>query len=489
MDLRRAQTQSPLLSSKKGGALSAMSKDIDGLKELFFGSYFNILLVAVPFAFASYYAGWSPQLVFACNFLAMIPLASILGQSTECCASHLGDIAGGLLNATFGNAVEIVVMVMALIQARSFSDDIDKQNGLLTVVQTSLIGSVFSNSLLVLGASFLAHGMYHKEGSFNVAACSANMTLMLVSAFVMMLPAPFSRRNDALMVSRVSAVILMIMYLCLLYFELFTHRDILEASHAHQPSPLPQPRQKALSAPVFSDNEKPAFLAAQRRSSETNLCIDILSEKVYGKDSEISNNGLDENLLKNEEKSLSNSQPKTSEELYQRTEDEEESDNDDELELSLPVAVFCLLFATLMLSMLSDYLVDAIEPMADALGISEAFIGIILIPIVGNAVEQLTAVRMAIKNKMDISLSIAIGSATQVSMFAVPTAVLVAWMMDLDLTLAFDSFEQQIFLFTTIIIFAMINDGKTNWFRGVMLLFLYCLIGVAVWNQDYQYHT
>ena len=110
--------------------------------------------------------------------------------------------------------------------------------------------------------------------------------------------------------------------------------------------------------------------------------------------------------------------------------EQENDDEDDDLELSLPVAILVLLISTLLLSFLSDYLVDAIEPMADSLGISEAFIGIIIIPIVGNAVEQLTAIRMAIKNKMDIALSIAIGSATQVSIFAISSAVLVAWLMD-----------------------------------------------------------
>lgn len=495
MDLRKAQ--SPTISrdlTKKDLYGVGFHKDIDGLKELFFGSYFNILLFALPFAFWSYYAEWSAELVFACNFVAMIPLASLLGQSTECCATHLGDIAGGLLNATFGNAVEIVVMIMALIQAKSFEDDVEKMNGLLTVVQTSLIGSVFSNSLLVLGASFLAHGIYHKEGSFNVAACSANLTLMLVAAFVMMLPAPFSRRNDALMVSRVSAMILMVMYLCLLYFELFTHRHILETAHA---TPQKEERERALSAPLLQNQQKMPLQNRVFRASETSLlspeqrkqlCIEILSEKVYGND-EFGNKVVEEKSLSASEKMVA--VVNHTEECDDETTDSDEigSDDEDELELSLPVAVFCLLCTTLLLSMLSNYLVDAIEPMADQLGISEAFIGIIMIPIVGNAVEQLTAVRMAMKNKMDISLSIAIGSATQVSMFAVSSAVLVAWFMGLDLTLAFDSFEQQIFLFTTIIIFAMINDGKTNWFRGVMLLFLYVLIGVAVWNQDYQYHT
>ena len=107
--------------------------------------------------------------------------------------------------------------------------------------------------------------------------------------------------------------------------------------------------------------------------------------------------------------------------------------------------------------------------MADQLNMKPAFVGIILLPIIGNAVEHITAIRMAMKNKMDIALSIAIGSATQVAMFVVALAVLVAWCIDLDLSLAFDTFEVDLFMFTSIIIFATISDGSSNWLEGASM--------------------
>merc|ERR1712098_187906 len=301
------------------------------------------------------------------------------------------------------------------------------------------------------GAAFVAHGIHHKEGFFNKDAATANLTLMLVASFVMMLPQPFvalGQQEEALFVSRIASIVVMIMYLCLLLFELYTHRDIMDG-HGSEPLAVASPcYHRAVSAPLI--NPEKGEVGIMRHD----------------------NKSLSPFVERNESMNLGKDFPKDPEAQCSYEDDDEEED----LELSLPVAVLMLLISTLLLSFLSDYLVDAIMPMAEQLKISPAFIGIIIIPIVGNAVEQMTAIRMAIKNKMDIALSIAIGSATQVSIFAISSSVLVAWVMDLGLTLAFDSFEQHI------IIFAMINDGKTNWFRGVVLLLLYTLIGVGVFH-------
>merc|ERR1719361_2013174 len=165
--------------------------------------------------------------------------------------------------------------------------------------------------------------------------------------------------------------------------------------------------------------------------------------------------------------------------------EEEEELEDEEVELSLVGSLVVLLISTLMVAWLSEYVVDAINPMADQLNMKPAFIGIILLPIIGNAVEHITAIRMALRNKMDIALSIAIGSATQVAMFVVALSVPVAWCLDLELSLAFDSFEADLFIFSSIIIFATVSDGSSNWLEGSMLLGLYLLIAVAVWHQNY----
>jgi len=152
--------------------------------------------------------------------------------------------------------------------------------------------------------------------------------------------------------------------------------------------------------------------------------------------------------------------------------------------MSLVGSTVLLFLSTTLVALLSDYLVGSIEPMSRRAGVTEAFIGLILIPIIGNAVEHLTAIRMARKGKMDISLSIAIGSATQVAMFIVPLAVIIGWILDIPMTLDFPQFEVLMFIYSSIIIFALVSNGSSNWLKGAMLICLYVAIAVAVWNQE-----
>ena len=225
-------------SPSDGGSSHATSNsmcdfenDLKAVKSEIFGSYLNLLLLLVPFGFISFYAKWNDTLVFFLNFFAMIPLASILGDATECLAEHLGETVGGLLNATFGNAVEIVVMIFALVKAKSYSDN-DNESGkdaLLLVVQTSLIGSIFSNSLLVLGCAFVANGIRYPLGHFDITMVSASVSLLMIASFVMILPAHYANsehESDELMVSRAAAIVLIVMYSFSLVFVLHTHRDI-----------------------------------------------------------------------------------------------------------------------------------------------------------------------------------------------------------------------------------------------------------------------
>eukprot|EP01084_Bolivina_argentea_P306201 529075_1 len=398
--------------------------DLLFVKNLIFKSWINLLLLFVPVGIGAHFGKLSPPIVFFTNFLAMIPLANILGESTERLAERLGEIIGGLLNATFGNAVEIVVMVLALIKA-SKSDE-NTQETLLTVVQTSLIGSIFSNSLLVLGCAFVANGVYHKQSQFNVVAASENVSLLLIAAFVMILPGPYSEHigggtEDSLMVSRAAAIILLLLYICFLIFVLYSHTHILS----------------------------PEDISSMDKEKKNQLLLDDFE---YDQSSiEIANGSIE-----------------------------------DELELSLIGSIILLLCSTVFVSILSEFLVDSINPMAEQLDITPAFIGIILLPVIGNAVEHITAVRMAAQNKMDVAISIAIGSATQVAMFVVPVAILIAWCLGLALDLAFNPFEINLFLYSTIIIFTIISDGASNWLEGAMLLGLYVLIGIAVFNQNYS---
>ena len=296
----------------------------------------------------------------------------------------MGEVVGGLLNATFGmlferdyfvsvsviiliyyicligNAVEVVVMIFTLLRAKEFGDNLKGKQDMLIVVQTSLIGSVFSNSLLVLGCSFLANGIFHKLSQYSVKAASvlyiisiiiiiiiiidifkhilyfilkANVSLLMIAAFVMLLPGPYSHSNPhyELLLSRIAAIVLLFMYCCLMYFVLITHKDILNDD-------------------------------TRNRSNLKSVSI-ITSSSFYKNDNDI----------------------------------DQDSDNDDDVELSMLSSILLLFISTTLVSIMSEFLVDSIEPMTMKLGMNTPFVGIILLPIIGNAVEHITAVRMVSK--------------------------------------------------------------------------------------------
>jgi Ca2+:H+ antiporter len=285
--------------------------------DIWIGKPISLLLFFAPFACASHYLEWGPQWIFWLNFLTMVPLASILGDFTEEAALHTNDVVGGLLNASFGNAVEVVVAIQALMK-----DEI-------RVVQSSMIGSIFSNLLLVLGMCFFFGGIYHKEQSFSGLNAMSGMGLLALSSIAMILPTPFAaywevEDESVLIISRVSAIFLLLSYLQLLYFQLYTHKDSFEAE-------------------ALENTEK-------RKSGK---------------------NG-------------------------------DGDDHEEEATIPMWLALLGLTLTTGSVTIFSNFLVESIDGFCVESGISRTFVGLIILPIVGNAVEHITAVSVAMKNKMDL---------------------------------------------------------------------------------------
>ena len=285
--------------------------------DIWIGKPISLLLFFAPFACASHYLEWGPQWIFWLNFLTMVPLASILGDFTEEAALHTNDVVGGLLNASFGNAVEVVVAIQALMK-----DEI-------RVVQSSMIGSIFSNLLLVLGMCFFFGGIYHKEQSFSGLNAMSGMGLLALSSIAMILPTPFAaywevEDESVLIISRVSAIFLLLSYLQLLYFQLYTHKDSFEAE---------------------------ALENTEKRKSDKNG---------------------------------------------------DGGDHEEEATIPMWLALLGLTLTTGSVTIFSDFLVESIDGFCVESGISRTFVGLIILPIVGNAVEHITAVSVAMKNKMDL---------------------------------------------------------------------------------------
>ncbi|CAK9144711.1 unnamed protein product [Ilex paraguariensis] len=352
----------------------------------------NVLLPFGPLAILMHYVTGTHGWVFIFSLLGIIPLAERLGYATEQLALYTGSTVGGLLNATFGNATEMIISIYAL------------KNGMIRVVQQSLLGSILSNMLLVLGCAFFSGGIVHRQKVqiFNKAAALVNSGLLLMAVMGLLFPAVlhftgteahFGKSELAL--SRFSSCIMLVAYASYLFFQLKSH------SHLY----------KAI-------------------------------------DAEIENNAEDF--------------------------DEEEASEITQLE-----AVVWLAILTLWISVLSGYLVDALQGASDSMNIPLAFISVILLPIVGNAAEHASAIMFAMKDKLDITIGVAIGSSTQIAMFVIPFCVVVGWLMGTRMDLNFQLFETATLFITVLVVAFMLQEGTSNYFKGLMLILCYLIVAAS----------
>lgn len=343
------------------------------------------LLAFLPTAWFLHHLGdrVSADLKFYCAALALIPLAALLIQSTEQIAYRLGDTFGGLLNATFGNAPELIISLITL------------KAGLLDIVKASIVGVILTNLLFVLGLSMLIGGLYHRDQKFNRRGARIERSVLMIAAISVVLPTVFDhfisadtyRHEIALNIG--VAVILLITYCLNLLFMLKTHPHYYISK---QPIEAQEP--EAEPWPLFS-------------------------------------------------------------------------------------ALGLLLGASVMLALMSEILVDSVEETAKHLGLSNAFIGVIIIALIGGVPESVAAIAMAKKDKLNLTLGIAVGSSIQMALFVAPVLMLSSYYIaPRPLNLVVGDAGVMIVLLP-VMIFAMTGaDGKSNWFKGVQLLSVYLLIAL-----------
>lgn len=394
----------------------------------------NWLLLFVPLGVLAGELEWASSLVFGFNFFAIVPLASILAFATEELGDSLhNDSLAGLLNATFGNAVEVIVSIIAL-----------RQNQ-ITVVQSSMLGSILSNLLLVLGSCFIVGGLQFKEQHFNQTAAQTMGSLLAVAVMALLLPAAFrlslgdedAQLDDqkTLFLSRGTSVVLLMVYCFYLVFQLNTHEYLFKDAEDTG----------SVSLPVI---EEP--------TEETPLTGEI---QDYHPDNASHNSNRGSLLMR----------PKS---IY-------DLELTPKVHLSAWGAVFVLVLSTVFVSFCADYLVGSIDAIVASSGLSKTFIGLIVIPIVGNAAEHVTAIFVAHKNKMDLAIGVAIGSSIQIAIFVTPLLVVVGWAMGVDMSLYFDLYETAVIFVSVFITNSLILDGSSNWLEGVMLVSTYAIIAIS----------
>lgn len=342
--------------------------------------YLIYLMIFIPISAVLEFTHGSQTFIFITSCLAIIPLAGIMGEATENLAAHSGPRIGGFLNATFGNATELIIAIFAI------------NSGHAEVAKASIAGSIIGNILLVLGASMFIGGLKHKMQSFNKRASVNNSTLLIFAVIGLAVPAIFLQginSQDQVLnfegLSIANAVIMMCIYVVGLVFAFFTHKDILGAEHSQE------------------------------------------AEIKWGK-----------------AKSL-----------------------------------IILFIATIAVAFESEFLVGSIEGVAKSLGWNEMFIGIVILAIIGNAAEHSTAVLMAVKNKMDVAVEIAVGSSLQIALFVAPALVFISLLLGKPMSIIFHPFELAGIAAAVLIANIISQDGESHWLEGIQLIGVYIILAFA----------
>ena len=341
------------------------------------GSVINVMLVFVPLAVFGERLHLGPVFIFGCAALSCVPLSYWLGRATEALGVRLGPVSGGLLNATFGNAAELIISIFAL------------RHGLFIVVRTALIGSILGQLLLVLGTSLLLAGLKHGNLRFSKTLVQVNFTLMAIALVAIGLPtvllatSPEEAEASIGFLTPVLSVFLLIIYALAVVFSLRTQ-------------------------PAGGDEDGPSW--------STTKALLVLAASTGG------------------------------------------------------------------MILISELLVGSILPFVEETGISQVFIGLILVPIFGNVVDHIVAITVALKNKMDLSLTISVGSAAQVACLVLPIIVIVSYAMGQSMELVFAPIELIALGLGLLLMIPVLLDGFSNWLEGTQLLACYLILATALWT-------
>jgi Ca2+:H+ antiporter len=321
-------------------------------------------------------------MIFFSAALSIIPIARLIGSSTEQLSTYTGDAVGGLLNATFGNAPELIIAIVALVA------------GLYDIVLASIVGAIIANLLLATGASFLVGGLKYHDQEYNPASIRVYSSMMMIAVFSLAIPSAYhnflggeATAQSEKTLNLILAIILLIGYCLYLVFMLKTHPDFFKSTSEH-------------------------------------------TEEHEGR-------------------------------------------------WSLKTALIALVIASVLAAFMSEMLVGAAEETGKVLGMSSVFIGVIFLAAVGGAAESISAVTMASKNKMDLSIGIALGSSIQIALFVAPLLVILSiFFGPQQMNLAFGK-GLMFILFLVVIIAAIVSgDGRSNWYKGVQLLMAYVILAL-----------
>ncbi|KAG7444949.1 calcium/proton exchanger [Guyanagaster necrorhizus] len=464
---------------------------LQSIKSALTYSWVNVLFVFNPIAWALHYTRQADGAVFAMALLGVVPLASMLGHGTETIALYTGDALGGLINASLGNATEFIIAILLLVKCE------------IRVVQASLLGGLLSNLLLVTGMAFIVGGIRFSQQQFQQTAAQLNTSLLTLAAIALVIPTCFAfaiehasgeetERDVILEMSRGSALILIFIYVSYMVFQLYSHsylynpdNDVLNDVHSTVSSVRSAPAASIQPAMhILSDD----FSRPPRVNRSQSLATSFGSRtflgygaKLVGRRSlpvHLSSVGEKEEEIRDQLSAQRGHQDLEAAGLAGDTNSENELDTP---EMNLTVTIAVLIGATGLTYLTAEALTDSLEGIGQNGSVSTEWLGLILLAIVGNAAEHVTAVFVAYRNKIDLALAVSVGSCIQVSLFVIPLLVLIGWMANKPLSLLFDPLEVVTLFLSVLLIRFATEDRRTHYMSGILLFGTYVLIAFSFW--------
>ena len=361
----------------------------------------NFLLLALPIALLAEWLAWGPMAVFLFSSLAIIPLAGLIGTATEGLAEFTGPRVGGLLNATLGNAAELIITIVAI------------REGLLELVKASITGSILGNILLVMGMSLFLGGLKNGIQRFNSRHASRSAILLMLAVIALLVPSALSSAIGPETSLRVEALSLGVAAIMIVLYAAGLLYSFLDRSEA--------------------------VVTATARSHTHSRPTEIIGQSVKADAGHAGSAG----------------------------------------HRPLQASLIMLAVSTIGVVFMSELLVGVVEPVVSGLGVSEFFLGVILVPLIGNVAEHLVAVKVAIRNQMDLSVEIAIASSLQIALFVAPVLVFISLLIGNPLQLIFNEFELLALIVGVLIAVLISEDGESNWLEGAELLAVYLILALA----------
>jgi len=350
------------------------------IQKLRIGRTFYLLLTFIPISILLYVFTKEDSVIFIASVLAIVPLARIMGYTTKEISLQTNPTVSGLFSATFGNAIELIIAILAL------------NAGLIQVVQASIIGSIIGNILLLVGLSIFAGGLRYKNQRFNNQTIAVSSTMLIIVVAGLAIPSVYDiltpENPQITILSSAVAVVMAFIYIAGLVFSLRTHKDLFDASDE-----------------IKATQERPT--------------------------------------------------------------------------MSRRLAAIILFLAIVVVTIESEILVGTIEHAAQAIGLSQIFIGLVVIAIITNIAEISTAVHFSVKNKLDVSIEIGLSSAIQIALFVIPILMLVSQVFNFGFTLVFTPFEILAVILAVLIVNYLSADGRCNWLEGAQLISVYSIIAIA----------